>query len=262
MKKLLSLTLLSASLSAFDGNPWVIEPFKPDVKAVYAYSFFSKVHGYSKNFKNNQMLLSMDVAFPNYVQLSLELDQDASTFNSFYFRDAAVELKMQFSDDVAEGDILSSAAGIRGIAQTTQGRLDPATLYPGGYHGVFFFSFGKEFTFDPEHFLRLFALAGLGMATHSSLFADLDAEISYRNYHHEFKIFALSSLGYGSQQWVDINHFDGWGHKRYRYLDLGFTYGYEVSSQTFLKFGFTKRSVSKVMPRNYNNYSLILEKIF
>lgn len=262
MYRIVSSLLLMTTLSAFDGDPWVIEPLKPDVKALYSYSFFSKVHGYGANFSNNQLLLSLDIAFPNHFQLSFELDQDASTFKHFYFRDAAVEIKKQFADDLAEGDPISVATGIRAIAQTVQGRLDPATFYPGGYHFEGFISVGKEWSFEEAHFLRFWLLAGLGVATHSSLWAEFTAHMLYRYDHHEFKVFAVSELGYGAATTVDLNHFTGWGPTRYRYLDLGLTYGYEVANNLFLKGGFTKRALSKVMPRNYNYFTLSLEKIF
>jgi hypothetical protein len=262
MKKYLLSTLVCGSICAFDGSPWVIEPLKPDVKALYSYGFFSKVHGYGSHFVNNQLLFSMDVAFPNHFQFSVELDQDASTFNNFYFRDAAVEIKKQITDDVAEGDNFSAAFAVRGIAQTAQGRLDPATLYPGGYHIEGIVSVGKEWSFDMDHYLRTWAVAGMGIATHSSLWTDFDGYILYRNRAHELKILAEAELGYGASRTVNIYDFQGWGHTRYRYLDLGFTYGYEIGSDLFFKLGFSKRALSKVMPRNYNYFTAILEKTF
>lgn len=262
MKKIAFFISSALTLCGFDGDPWVIEPLKPDFKALYSYTFFSKVHGYGSNFVNNQLLFSLDVAFPNHFQFGLELDQDASTFHDFYFRDAAIEIKKQFTDDMAEGDAFSAAIGLRGIAQTSQGRLDPATLYPGGYHLVGYGSLGKEWSFDLDHFLRFWVLGGLGIATHASLWAEVDGYILYRNREHELKIFGNSALSYGASRTVDINAFEGWGHTRYRYLDLGFTYGYEVSNDLFLKLGFTKRALSKVMPRNYNYFTVILEKVF
>jgi hypothetical protein len=219
MKTIVLGLFVSLNLFSLEGDPWVIEPLKPDVKAMYSYGFFSKVHGYGSHFVNQQLLLSLDVAFPNHFQLSLELDQDASTFRNFYFRAALLELKKQFLDDVAEGDAVSVATGIRGIAQTALGRLDPATLYPGGYHFEGFISLGKEWSFDMDHFFRVWALAGLGVATHSSLWAEFSGQFLYRLYHHEIKLYAESNLGYGASTSVSIPNFNGWGHTRYRYLD-------------------------------------------
>jgi len=262
MKKWLFVTVLTRSLMAFEDEPWVIEPLKPDVKLGYTYNFFSKVHGYAANFYDNQVFFQLDVAFPNHFQLGLEFNQDATTFHSFYFRDAAVEIKKQFLDDLAEGDGASAATGIRAVAQTPEGRLDPTTFYPGGYHFIGFVSLGKEWSFDVDQYFRIWAVADLGVATHASLWADFKGFMLYRKGPHEVKMFALSALGYGASEKVDISHFKGWGETRYRTLDLGFTYGYEVASQFFIKAGFTKRALSKVMPRNYNAYSLIFEKIF
>lgn len=262
MKKLVILSTIGLKLFAFDGDPWVIEPLKPEVKALYSYAFFSKVHGYASHFVNNQLLFNLDVAFPNHMQFGLELDQDASTFNNFYFRDAAIEIKKQITDDIAEGDAYSAAFGLRGIAQTVQGRLDPATLYPGGYHVIGYVSAGKEWSFDMNHYLRTWFLGGIGIATHSSLWTEFDGYILYRNNAHEFKVIAESNLSYGSSRTVDINNFQGWGHTRYRYLDLGFTYGYDIGQDLFLKFGFSKRAVSKVMPRNYNYFTVMIDKTF
>jgi hypothetical protein len=262
MKCFLAAAVFAFSLSAFDGDPWVIEPLKPDVKALYSYGFFSNIEGYNSNYKNNQFLLSLDVAFPNHFQLGIELDQDASTFRNFYFRAAAIELKKQFSDDVAEGDMFGIACGMRGIAQTAYGRLDPATLYPGGYHFIGYVSLGKEWSWQAENFVRFWVLGGLGVATHASLWAEFEAHILYRNLRHELKINAVSNIGYGATTYVDIYDFNGWGHLRYRYIDLGFTYGYEIAKDLFLKAGFSKRALGQVMPSNYNYFNLVLEKIF
>jgi hypothetical protein len=262
MRRFFFTTFLSVACFAFDGDPWVIEPLRPDVKALYSYSFFSKVHGYGSHYSNNQLLLSMNIAFANHFQLGLEFDQDASTFKSFYFRAAAIELKKQFSDDVAEGDHFSMATGIRGVAQTALGRLDPATLYPGGYHFEAFVSLGKEWAFQQDHFLRFWLLGGLGVATSSSPWVELEADVFYRYRQHELKVFAVGDLGYGAATYVDLNHFQGWGPTRYRYLDVGLSYGYQVGSNLFIKTGFTKRALAKVMARNYNCFTLALETIF
>ena len=262
MKKCLCSLFLGLQVYGFDGDPWVIEPLKPDVKALYSYTFFSNIEGYNSNFNNQQLLLALDVAFPNQFQFSLELDQDASTFRNFYFRDAAIEIKKQFTDDVAEGDNFSIATGARGIAQTVFGRLDPATLYPGGYHFLGFVSLGKEWSFAMDNFVRFWLLGGLGVATHASPWAEFSGYVLYRHHHHEFKFLAVSNISYGSQLTVDIDNFQGWGHTRYRYFNLGFIYGYEVISDLYIKAGFVKRAVSQVMPKNYNYYTLLIEKVF
>lgn len=262
MKKFLFATTMCGSCMAFDGDPWTIEPLKPDVKALYSYGFFSDIEGYDANYKNNQLLLSFQVGLPEKYQIGFELDQDASTFNHFYFRAALVEVKKQLTDDVSEGDWFSFTTGVRGIAQTPQGRLDPATLYPGGYHFLGYASLGKEFSFEADHFLKLWALAGLGIATHASLWANFEGYIFYRFFKHQIKISAVSNLGYGEKLTVNIDNFHGWGHTRYRYLDIGFTYGYEVARDLYLKGMVAKRALAQVMPKNYNYFSVILEKIF
>lgn len=262
MKKFLAFALSGCSLVAFDGDPWTIEPLKPDVKALYSYGFFSDLEGYDSNFKNNQLLVSMELGLPENYQISFELDQDASSFHHFYFRAALVELKKQLLDDVSQGDAISLSSGVRGIAQTPEGRLDPATLYPGGYHILGFLSAGKEWSMAQDHYVRFWILGGLGIATHASLWANFEAYLFYRCYKHQLKVYGVSNLGYGQKLQVNINDFHGWGHARYRYLDVGFTYGYEIAKDLYLKGGFAKRAVAQVMPKNYNYFSVVLEKVF
>lgn len=262
MKKILYPLTFMTSCLAFDGSPWTIEPLKPDVKALYSYGFFSNIKGYDSNFNNNQLLLTFNVGLPEKYQIGFELDQDASTFNHFYFRAAVVDLKKQITDDVSEGDFFSFSTGIRGIAQTPEGRLDPATLYPGGYHFLGYASIGKEWSFQPDHYVNFWVLGGLGIATHASLWANFEGYIFYRCQKHQLKLSAVSNLGYGEKLSVNIDHFHGWGHTRYRYLDIGLTYGYELAHEFYIKGTFAKRGCAQVMPSNYNYFSLCLEKIF
>jgi hypothetical protein len=204
------------------------------------------VPGYDANFKNNQMLLSINIGLPEKYQMGFELDQDASTFNHFYFRAALLELKKQITDDVSEGDFFSFTTGVRGIAQTSLGRLDPA----------------KEWSFQADHYVNFWLLGGLGIATHASLWANFEGYIFYRFYRHQLKLSAVSNLGYGEKLTVDINHFHGWGHTRYRYVDIGISYGYELAHEFYVKGTFAKRAFSEVMPKNYNYFSVALEKVF
>lgn len=262
MKRLWISTLSLGACIAFDGSPWIIEPLKPDVKALYSYGFFSDVQGYDANFKNNQVLLTINIGLPEKYQIGFELDQDATTFNHFYFRAAVLELKKQITDDVSEGDLFSFTTGVRGIAQTALGRLDPATLYPGAYHVIGYASVGKEWSFQADHYVDFWLLGGLGIATHASLWANFEGYIFYRFYKHQLKVSAISNLGYGEKLTVDIDHFQGWGHTRYRYLDIGVSYGYELAHEFYVKGTFAKRALSQIMPKNYNYFSIAFEKVF
>lgn len=222
---------LTAQGFALDEAPWLGNVYEFELFTDFLYSQYSRIdHAIVQpSYAYNNYVTDLDISFTlsENIDVQWEINLARTPHQTTYgFRSSALQGRYLLWDDTA-GDPLSIALGVNTRAVTGRSVRDVSSPYASYWNGEATLSVGKEFTKDSDWKTRGFLLATLGLANHGSLWDRCKASFEARiRDSHALQAFGVGYFGYGQNESVNIDAFQGWGKIWHGSIDLGAKYSY------------------------------------
>ncbi len=258
MRKL--FLLLPLSLFGLEIEPWFCDTWEFTFTPSYTYGRFHTVQNghpqLNKPFNENLLTFDLEVSpSPNW-DLDADVEFADTTVQSMGLRSGALQARYLWLDDVM-GDAVSLTTGISARGVSSRSLKDISSPYH--FHTNFEVntSIGREWAQEFDWHVRLYGFGALGMA--NSGYPWVRGSVMFEgNVHdsHRFGIFAESYVGFGNQEQVHTNRFNGYADIRHRNIDAGlkYTYAFEIWGQ--LSFAYTRRLYARSFPENVNFFTI------
>lgn len=257
----LALALVSTScLFALETKPWFGDVYEFDFQGVYSFSRFTKVDGASKQLKNplNNHDFLFDLGFTPSPSFDFQVEGEfaQTTLTGFNFRSAALQGRYRLLDDIA-GDPISLTFGLIFRGASPHFLHDVSTPYAAECNTELTCALGKEWSSEGMWTMRTYGLATLGQANRGYPWTrELALWELNLNDTHRFTLFGEGYFGFGGQQHVNVDHFDGWGKFQHQSIDLGLSYGYKFDVYGVLTGSYAYRVFAHNFPEHVNFFIL------
>jgi len=158
------------------------------------------------------------------VEAELNLVHVPHTLN---FSHATETIRYPFADDILATSYYSGAVGLSLNQVTTSALHDIAFIHHGNWEGVLFVSVGKELATSWTRWCqRIFGVLMFGIADRSRPWIEGNAYYEWASVEgHIAGVGTTFGLGFGNKN-VHLEHFHGYGHVRYREVNIQAYYTY------------------------------------
>jgi hypothetical protein len=247
------LLLFSAQVFALQEAPWLGDVYEFELFTDFLYSQYSKIdHAVVQpSYAYNNYVTDFDLSFTptENIDVQWEINLARTPYQTTYgFRSSALQGRYLLLDDIA-GDPLSITLGLNTRAVTGRSVRDVSSPYASYWNGEATISLGKEFTKDTDWKTRGFLFASLGIANHGSFWDRFKASFEARIKNvHALQAFGVGYFGYGQNNSVNINAFQGWGKIWHGSIDLGAKYSYYFDLWGTLDFSYACRVLAYSYP--------------
>lgn len=241
-------------------QPWFGEVYEFYFLSSYSFSRFNKVQGGSPQLTHpfNVNLLYFDLDFPFSPQWSFDFDLQfaKTTQQSFNFRTTAVQGRYLWLDDII-GDAVSFCTGASARFTPSYALHDVSCPSRTNADFELNFSIGKEFAVRENWLFRAWGFGAVGQGIYGAPWVKAMAALeTNKDDTHKLAIFVLGDNGYGRHSHVSINHFEGYGRIRAKWIDAGLRYGYQMGVWGTLRFEYVRRLLAKAAPIHVNTWAL------
>lgn len=262
LSKALLLFLLSFSGSLFGlaREPWFCTIWEFALTPTYTYSRYPNVQHGIPHFENpsNDQLLSFDLDVspsPSW-QIAAEVEFADTPRQAMGLRSIAFQARYLWLDDILGDPVsLTTGAVIRGVSQHSL--KDVSCPYHSDINFEINTAIGREWDHGFEWKVRVFGGLSLGMANRGlpwmTGFAMLEGQIHEAN---RVGLFLDATTGFGGQEDVFANHFDGYASIGHRNLDIGIKYTYVFDIWGHLSFACTRRIYARSFPEQVNFFTV------
>lgn len=252
--------LMMSSLYSLDETPWLGDVYGFKVNTEFTYDRFRYIDNalFQPAYAYNNY--ATDIAFSFTASPSLELEWELEMARTPYqlygFRSSALGAKYRMLDDI-DGDPISLILGFNMRAVAGRSVRDVSSPYASFMNYEAICSIGKEFTKDKEWTTRGYAIGTLGIANHGSFWDRAYIAFESRFLDSQiFKLFTCGYFGYGLNNVVDIDHFNGWGKIHHSSLDVGIGYRYCFTLWGDLGLSCAYRVLAKSYPKHAKTVEL------
>lgn len=231
LKGMFCAVFTTASLFGIHREPWILPPYEFEATVEYEYNYTPRVNNavnpdrYSTY--ENELFLELSGSLSSRWYLQVDVLFDGSRQESFGFDSVAPCVIYQFLNDLA-GDPLAFSGGTYFRYVPRSQLSDITTPYAGEYNFDFMFSVGKEFDRDKEPVGRFWGNFDVGIANQGAPYIIVD--IVAEAFIYEKNILKLGTDGYfgfGSENVVNVNNFDGYGKLAHRSMNVKVGYEYD-----------------------------------
>ncbi len=239
-------------LFSLETKPWLGNLGEFEFASAYTYSRFTRVqdarvqpHGPS-----NDHLLRLDLKVtPSAIwDVQAELELTATPRQSFGYRSAAVQGRVQWFNDIA-GDLVSWTTGLNVREVSGVSLRDVSSPYHAYLDIELTSAIGKEWSKKAYWVARTWGNLAIGMGNQGSpwISALWVGEKNWNNRHRAI-LFADGYVGLGIKQHVNVDHFHGWGKFQHRSIDVGAGYQYHFDLWGDLTLSYAYRVYARTFP--------------
>jgi hypothetical protein len=260
MKKIFFLFIfLFSSAFSLEKSPWFNEVYEFHFNSKYTYYFYDRVNRAidQLNQTQNNHLLYFDLSFSPSMQWMVDTDLEfiETPRQNFGFRSVAFQARYLLRDDII-GDPFSISMGANFRVVSNDSLKDVSTIYHAHIDSEVNLSIGKEFAHLEYWRFRIWGFGSVGFAKNASPW--LRGKVAIEGNSNEKRKWALFSEilhGYGREDTININDFQGYGKIRQKSIDLGFSLAYKLSSMDTIRFEYKRTLLAKLCPENVNFFS-------
>ncbi len=226
------LLLLTTTLCATEYAPWFPPLFEVQAEAAYLYTHANRVQTPLGTFheptRNSSLHGSLGVTPLPYWNLEGEIYLTRTSNISFTYEAAWLTLRYAWLDDIA-GDCLTLVTGATFSFPGSRFLHQFSLPYHGHFNTEIHTSLGKEWSCGPEWKMRLWGLAGVGIAERGSPWVHAIAAASYRiSRCTALTLFSETLLGLGSHNILPHTRFRGYANIAHRSLSICSSLDYEL----------------------------------
>lgn len=251
-----TLAFVPLSLFSLQMQPWIDQLWEFHFGPSYTFDFYPQVQGGvptpQKTTVENIVAANLYVSPYENWQAELELEFASTTRLSMGYRSVAFQLRNQLLSDIL-GDVCSATwdANIRGVSD--RDLTDVSCPYHANFNMEIGGSLGKEWSYNEDWNVRAFGFLGAGTANRGSpwirFFASAEANADNR---YRFELFSRGYFGFGNEQVVFIDHFNGYAAIHHQSVDIGAKYSYVLDMWGYLSFSYTRRVYAHLFPQSVN----------
>ena len=251
---------LSGTASALETRPWLSDEYAFNFGTAFTYSRYHQVEGAAVQLSapRNDRDFLLDLSFTPGAQFDMQGEIELAKTNSINWtlRSAALQARYQMLDDIS-GDPLSLTFGMNVRGAPHHFLRDVGTPYAAECNVEMSCAAGKEWSKDGMWTMRTYGFATVGIANRGlpwtrELFV---WEVNWQDT-HRLSLFTAGNVGFGGQQHVNVNHFDGWGKIQHQSVDLGVAYGYHFFLYGTLSVSYAYRLFAHNFPERVNAFAL------
>jgi hypothetical protein len=258
MRKL--LTLLPLSLIGFAPDPWFYNVWEFNFTPSYTYSRYRDVQNGHPQLKSvsNDHLLAFDLTLSPQPQWEFagEVEFADTPRQSMGLRSLALQGRFLWQNDVA-GDPVSLTTGLSVREVAGHSLKDVSCPYHFHTNIEANASIGREWSEGFHWQTRLFALGAVGMANRG--FPWTRAFIAFEKQWvcaHRLSLFTEGYFGFGPQNRVHTNRFNGYSRIRHQSIDLGASYTYIFEIWGRITAAYTRRLFARSFPERVNFFTV------
>ncbi len=241
--------------SAIEYAPWFDEPYTLKVKPSWAWQTYDKLalSNSTISYKSYDQFYSVNaLAFPSEKwSIELELEAFQTSQHSFNFEYGSLCARRLILDDISGEDFFSLALGATFSLPTRDAIEDLSTFHHWYFDSEVHLAIGKEFTCQDTWDQRAWALVGLATGSHGSAWLHSLA-VYEKNFfdEHELRIYGEYLYGFGQENIVDPEVFNGYARIAHRSFDLGLGYSYDWFPYMKFTLDYTQRVYARNFPDN------------
>jgi hypothetical protein len=241
-------------------KPWFGNQYEFAFESAFTYYRFHRVEGASRQLHSpeNTRVFTMDLGMTPYAQFDLQFEGEfaKSDHINWALRSAAMQGRVQFLDDIS-GDPVSLAFGLSIRGAPHHFLRDVGTPYASEFNLELTGSVGKEWSEEGMWTMRTYGFAAVGIANRGYPWTR-ELFVWQYNWHdaHRLSLFALSDVGFGGKQHVNVKRFNGWAKFQHQSIDLGITYGYKMGVYGTLSASYAYRIFAHNYPQHVNFLTL------
>jgi len=258
VRALLVALFAASSCFAYDERPWIGTAFEFELTPSYAFSTYSSVDGANRAYSSDDSLYALTVngAVLPVLDVGAQVEFANTHRLSLGTRSGSVRLRYQFLDDIA-GDPLSLTAGFITRFVPTRNMLDPSCPYQHTWNFEVSACAGKEFSSGPYWDYRTYLFVAYGHANAGRGW--LRGKFSFgANFKNNWRLYVFSKglFGFGHQNSVNIDRFQGYAHIHHQSIDLGAKGAYHFNIWGNLSLSYFYRLYAKNFPAHLQEVKL------
>lgn len=260
MSLLKALFFFPLTLFGLDRLPWFCTIWEFTFTPTYTYSHYPNVqHGipHLESPSNDQLLsFNLDVSPSPSWQLAAEVEFADTPRQAMGLRSIGFQVRYLLLDDLL-GDPVSLTTGgvIRGVSEHSL--KDVSCPYHSDINFELNAAMGREWDHGVEWKVRVFGGASVGMANRglpwAAGFAMIEGQVHQAN---RFGLFLDAAAGFGGQEDVFINHFNGYANIGHRNLDVGVRYTYVFEIWGHFSVAYARRIYARSFPEQVNFFTV------
>lgn len=251
--KLCAISVLATScLFAFDESPWLGDVYGFISNTELIYSQYRHIDHAQEQptymYRNYLTREGIYFTMGDEIEVEWEIEFAQTPHQPYSFRSSGLCGKYCFLNDI-EGNPISFVAGVNIRGVSGRAVRDVSSPYASYCNAEAMLSVGKEFTKDKNWNSRGYVTGVVGLANKGSIwnrFLVVGEGRVARS--HIFKGFFTGYFGYGPQEEIDIEEFQGWGRVAHRSLDIGAQYRYHFALWGDLGISYAYRVFAKSYP--------------
>jgi hypothetical protein len=253
-------------LYGIDPLPWFSEVYSARTSAGFEYYYFNKISGAIKNkpYPSNNYLTFVSAGFTPSKDLDVDCDLELvrTPRQNYSFRSSAVQLRYRFLDDI-NADPCSIVAGFNVRAVAPKSVRDVSSPYASYVNFEASVSFGREFSCKDTWIMRWYTLGALGIANQGYPWCRYDASIEGNiKYNYRLGLYSCGYFGLNGKNYVNVDHFRGWGHVHHQSVDIGAFFRYKFDRWGALKLAYTFRPYALNYPQWQQSARLVYDLPF
>lgn len=239
-----------ASLFSFETKPWLPQPWELSLNPFFTYEWYPEIADGSRAYSSHNKYVGIMLDIPPWPQWDAEIElayADTKEVNWDLQRLGAM-VRYQFLDDI-QGDPVSVTSDFNFLWVPRVNQNDPSCPYAKMWNFEAGTSVGKEFSSGPFWIFRTYGRAAIGQSTQGPPWLKFLVDVA-GNFSNTWRLAAFSEayLGFGSQQTVNVDDFDGYAHIAHRSVDVGgkLQYHFEIWGDLTLEYFY--RVFAKAFP--------------
>ncbi|MCB1107392.1 MAG: hypothetical protein KDK76_04775 [Chlamydiia bacterium] len=230
MIRFLRFFLIPLSLFSFTVDPWLTPIAEFELRPTYSYRYYPSVDRGTNpsSYHSHDQLINLNLGVNFWPNWDFQFQTDFSHTRKLNWGGERVgaQLRYLLLDDVA-GDPVSLTLGGTLFYVPTRNLRDVSSPYHSQGNLEVGASVGKEIDNVFNWVWRYWGFLGLGIANRGyPWIRPIIAAEGKFHLHHVLKIFSEGYFGFGNQNRVDIDHFDGYASVRHHSIDIGMNYTY------------------------------------
>lgn len=219
----LSILGFASPLISLHQKPLLPSPYELHFKAAYLFAYYPSIQGainpssFSSN--ENWLDLNLEVANMSDWHFEIETNFDATRMLPFNFESVALQIKKRLTDDDA-GAFLSSSLAFDLRVVPKERLTDPTTPYHQIVNFELAYAIAKGIHFEDEVFVRPYSILVIGIANKGYPWLRPTLGIEAGKDHFTGELSADFYMGFGHENQVNVDTFNGYAFIAHRSLDL------------------------------------------
>lgn len=259
-KKWVLFFSIPSALFSFVLDPYFTPVAEVQLRSSYSYRYYPSVNQAinPSSYHSHDQLIDLNLGVQFWPNWEMQIAGDFSSTRKLNWggQRVGVQLRYLLLDDII-GDPISLTLGGQLFFVPTRNIRDVSSPYHSQGNLELGIAVGKEIDSTFHWLWRFWGFLGGGIANRGTPWIrPLLAVEGKFHLHHKLKIFSEGYFGFGNQNRVNVNRFNGYGKIAHRSIDLGLNYTYHFNIWGDLGIQYAYRVYAHSFPQHASIFTI------